>query len=720
MSLFLSRSGSACDAVRKGRTKHTMQTQSVTSWAFQPSLHLQQDLDELEKVVRQFQVGAISESEFRSIRVPAGIYEQRESGTYMLRVRAPAGGILPDQLRRLSLVSATWGNKVLHVTTRQEFQIHRVSIEAILPALRSLAAAGLSCKGGGGNTVRNITSCFESGICPEEVFDVAPYSVAVTERLLDDPVSFQLPRKYKVAFSACGLDCAGATIHDVGFIARVKDGVEGFAVYVAGGLGSKSRVADLLHDFIPAGDAFLVAEAIKRVFDKNGDRRNKHLARLRFLFERLGPDAFRALYEAELSALRASSPAPLEIRPFPKPSAAAAVGKPLPARNSAPAFYRWFDANVRPQKQPGYYLVNIPLTVGDLPSDVAEELSDVVASHGDGVLHATQSQNIALHWVPESGLLGLFDKLDAIGLATPGVPVLNNMVACAGASTCRLGICLSRGLAKAVHQELTDSEIALENLGDLSIHVSGCPNSCGRHPIASIGFSGGARRVDDRSVPYYSLHLGGRLEEGRTRLGTPVGAVPARNAPSLVRNLLAAWQASPEAGDFHRFVDNGGQDIARKLVDEHGQKPLFKPDDKFFYDWDAEKPFTLAGRGAGECSAGVFDLIEVDLANAREALEAGRLYVAALAASRALLITQSIKAKNDAEVFDHFQSGFIGQGFVDAALAGVVVAGRDASITPDPETAFAGSSGDVTTLVATVRVLYENLDSSLRFKTADT
>jgi sulfite reductase (ferredoxin) len=260
----------------------------------------------------------------------------------------------------------------------------------------------------------------------------------------------------------------------------------------------------------------------------------------------------------------------------------------------------------------------------------------------------------------------------------------------------------------------------LEKLGDLSIHVSGCPNSCGRHPIASIGFSGGARRVDDRSVPYYSLHLGGRLEEGKTRLGTAVGAIPARNAPALVRNLLAAWQASPEADDFHRFVDNGGQVIARKLLDEHGQKPLFKPDEKFFYDWDAGKPFTLAGRGAGECSAGVFDLIEVDLANAREALEAGRLYVAALAASRALLITQSLKAKNDAEVFEHFQSAFIGQGLVDAVLAGVVAEGLGSAASPEPESAFAGSSGDVTTLVATVRVLYENLDSSLRFKPAST
>ena len=259
-----------------------MQTSSARPWAFQPSPNFESEFDAFENVVSQFQAGAISDSEFRTIRVPAGIYEQRESGTYMLRVRCPAGGILPEQLRRLGVVAETWGNGILHVTTRQEFQVHRVQLASILRALRSMAEVGLSCKGGGGNTVRNVTACTESGVCPSEIYDVAPYAVATTERLLSDPVSFELPRKYKVAFSACERDCAGATIHDVGFVARMKDGTNGFAVYVAGGLGSKSRVGELLHEFVPAGDVGVISEAIKRVFDTNGDRRNKHLARLRF------------------------------------------------------------------------------------------------------------------------------------------------------------------------------------------------------------------------------------------------------------------------------------------------------------------------------------------------------------------------------------------------------------------------------------------------------
>ena len=288
------------------------------AWAFRVPAGQQTELDEFQKVLEQFKSKAMSEAQFRAIRVPMGIYEQRESGTYMLRVRFPAGGVSPDHLRCLGEVASTFGNGVLHITTRQEFQVHRVPLDSIMPALRLLAAAGLSTKGGGGNTVRNVTACADSGVCPGEVFDVVPYAIAITERIMADPLSFQLPRKYKIAFAACARDCPGATVNDVGFIARRQNGVDGFSVHVAGGMGGKSRVASLLHEFIPAPEAFLVAEAVKRVFDKHGDRRNKHLARLRFLVERLGLDKFRDLYDKELVVLRASAPAPLKIRPYPR------------------------------------------------------------------------------------------------------------------------------------------------------------------------------------------------------------------------------------------------------------------------------------------------------------------------------------------------------------------------------------------------------------------
>lgn len=674
------------------------------------------ELESFAAVVDRFKAGEISEAEFRIARVPMGIYEQRESGTYMLRVRFPAGGVLAEHLRKLGQVAAEFGNGILHVTTRQEFQIHRVPLDSIMPALRSLSSAGLSCKGGGGNTVRNITACAKTGVCPNQLFDVAPYAVSVTERLLPDPISFQLPRKYKIAFSACGKDCSGATVHDAGFIARSQNGVEGFAVYVGGGMGGKSRISSLLHDFIPASDSFVVAEAIKRVFDKHGNRKNKHLARLRFVVEKLGMDEFRKIYEAELAAVRGENPASLEVRPFPVRASREAAGAiPEGALKSA-FFAEWFKLNVSRQLQEGFYQVQIPLPLGDLSSEKASALADILAQHGDGNLYATQTQNVSLRWVTGRELPELQERLASIDLANPEVPVLRNLVACAGASTCRLGICLSRGLASALRRELMDGDLALESLGNLSINISGCPNSCGRHPIGNIGFSGATRRIEGKPVPYYAVQLGGRLQEGKTRFGTNVGAVPARNAPAFVRDLLSAWQKSPEASDFGAFVDNGGKEIAAGLIERHQQAPLSGQDSRFYFDWDASSPFSLAGRGSGECSAGVFDLIEVDLANAREALEAGRFYSAALSAARSLLITRGLQPKRDQESFELFQKHFVAEGLVDSSLGEVIAQGSQSASGQNPENTFAGAASDVTSLVASVRVLFENMDASLRLK----
>ena len=696
-------------------SEKNMSKQLKDTWAFRVSESTQAELDEFQHIVERFKSGAINEGQFRIVRVPAGVYEQRENGTYMLRVRFPAGGVTPSHLRRLGEVSAKFGNGMLHVTTRQEFQIHRVPLDSIIPALRSLAKAGLSTKGGGGNTVRNITACVDSGVCRDEVFDVTPYAVATTERLLADPLSLQLPRKYKIAFAACNKDCSGATMHDVGFVARKQNGVEGFAVYVAGGMGVKSRLSSLLHEFIPATETFVVAEAIKRVFDKNGDRKNKHLARLRFLVEKIGLPAFRELYEKELTGLRASHPAPLELRPLPQLTTALENGE---VKTDSAEFNRWFAHNVTPQKQPGFFLVQIPLTLGDIPASKAAALADILAAHGDNILWATQSQNARLRWITAAELPVAHQKLAALGLAEPEAPVLRNLVACAGASTCRLGICLSRGLAKAVRSELSASEVDLDSLGDFSIHISGCPNSCGRHPIGNIGFSGAARRVGGNLVPFYAVQLGGRLAEGKSRFGTNIGAVPAKNAPAFIRDLLAAWKKSPDTGDFHQFVDSGGGEIAGEILARYQEVPPIASRKEFYCDWDANALFSLAGRGQGECSAGVFDLIEVDLANARESQEAGRFYAAALAAARALLVVQRAQPRSDVETFALFQKHFIEAGLVDASLTAVIAAGVRAAAGANPAEKFDGLPADVAALVASVRLLHESLDSSLRFKTA--
>ena len=672
------------------------------------------DLERFKHETERLKNGAISAIEFRAFRVPHGVYEQREEGTFMVRVRCPAGQILPHQMRALARVARRYGNGVLHVTTRQDVQVHRVALDDLHPALVELYGAGLSAKGGGGNTVRNITACFDAGVCAKEAFDVAPHAVALTEFLLRDPLSYNLPRKYKIAFSGCSDDCAGATINDLGFIAKNRDTERGFAVYVGGGMGAHSRAAGLLEAFVPVQDVCVVAEAVKRVFDKHGNRKDKQKARLRFLIERIGLESFRGLYQAEIAALRTDGFELPQLRPSPRRE------RPVPHVEAAPAegFDTWLDRNTAPQKQRGYLLVHVPLPLGDVAADTLERLAAVVEAHGEGMARTTQWQNFVIRWVHENELAGLHRKLVEIDLANATPPIVRNTIACAGASTCKLGICLSRGLARAVTDELTGSELDLDALGDLNICISGCPNACGRHPIGRIGLFGAARRVGGRLVPHYIVQVGGRVGEGRTRLARGKETIPARNVPGLVAELLRAFRGSPQFPDYEAFLDAHDDEWVARLAGAHKRVPSFEEDNNYYFDWGAEAPFSLAGRGPGECGAGVFDLIEVDLASARDALKEGKLYAAVVLAARALLVTQGQEARDDGGALRLFTTHFLDAGLVAASFRELIENAERCAAVSAPERAFDADPATASALVAAVQDLYDGMDSSLRFRQA--
>jgi sulfite reductase (ferredoxin) len=568
---------------------------------------LREDLEKLREMVDAFKGGEVSAPYLQALRVPMGVYEQRESGTFMLRVRLPAGALLPQQMRGLADTAEKYGNGILHVTTRQDIQVHQVPLDAIYPALVALYDAGLSTKGGGGNTVRNITACHESGVCQREVFDVAPYAVALTEFLLSDRLSFELPRKFKIAFSGCSVDCAAAQANDVGFIAKQRGDSLGFAVYVGGGMGAYCRVADLLEEFAPPSDCHRIAEAVKRVFDRHGNRKNKHRARLRFLIDDIGLKEFRRLFEGELAVLKDAPPPSLNGRCLSQPERRRAANKghdptgPLEA-----SFESWRKNRVRLQKQEGYHVVDIPLFLGDVEAGVFYSMADMVEAYGEGVLRTTQWQNAVIRWVPTDELAPLHASLTRLNPTNSDVFTVRNIVACAGASTCKLGVCLSRGLAKAIADELLQSDLDLTRLGELGINISGCPNACGRHPTSQIGLFGAARRVGGRLVPCYGIRLGGRLTEGKARLASGKGVIPARNVPAFVRDFLEAFLTSTCSADFDAFLGDGGRAVEDGLVQEYREVPEFERDKNYYFDWGARELFSLAGRGPGECGAGVF------------------------------------------------------------------------------------------------------------------
>ena len=672
---------------------------------------LGEELEQLRQMAGQLKAGEIPAARFQAFRVPQGVYEQRENGTYMLRVRLPAGIMLPGQMAAVAEVARKYGNGQLHLTSRQDIQVHRVELDNIHPALVELAQAGLSTKGGGGNTVRNIAACPLAGVCPHEVFDVTPYVVSLTEQLLPDPLSAQLPRKYKIAFSGCGQDCAAATVSDVGFISKVRDGVDGFAAYTGGGMGARSRVAELLEEFVPASDAYRVAEAVKRVFDKHGNRKNRHHARLRFLIGDIGLDAFKKLYQVELDALPA---APVELRSVPvhAPAAGSAPQQPIAG------FEEWRKTHVSPQQQSGYVTVEIAPRLGVIDADQLTALAGIVDRYGEQTLRAANWQGAMLRWVAEEQLPALHAELSGIGLAGNRPAVLRRLVACAGASTCRLGICLARGLADAVTAKLEESGLDLsDGTGELSLNISGCPNSCGRHPVSQIGFSGAARRVGGRLVPHYVLNLGGHVEEGRTMLATGEVTLPARSVPAFLVDFLRAFQASPQHPDFNAFLAAGGRQVAEQVAQPYLHVPDFDEDKNYYYDWGAQELFSLAGRGPGECGAGVFDLIQVDLASAAEALEAGKLFAATALAARALLVTRGEQADGYGQALALFRTHFVEQNLVPAALHSLIERAVGAVNAADPEAAFTADAAEVGDLLAVVHKLYEDMGPSLRVAT---
>jgi sulfite reductase (ferredoxin) len=620
--------------------------------------------------VEEFLKGQTSAVAFRAYRVPMGVYEQRTAGKFMVRIRIGAGLVLPGQLEKIARLSKTYGNGIIHVTTRQDIQIHEVNIEDTPDVLEGLLEAGLSSRGGGGNTVRNITACPMAGICPDEEFDVTPYSIAAAEYLLQDRSSFNLPRKFKIVFSGCSKDCAFASVADLGFFAHIKDGIKGFSVYAAGGLGSNPGVAVKIEDFIKAEDVFIVAEAIKRLFDKHGDRANKHKARLRYVLARVRSDEFIKLYKQERDALRA------EGLPFEVPQIRD-IAYPLAADSVT---------------------IRLWLKNGDIPADDLSKVGQIAARYGQGLVRTTQLQDILITGVAKYDVDKVNSELKELSIDVFGGGP--KIVACTGAATCKLGLCLSRGLADAI-----SSKLKRNGQTDEVIRISGCPNSCANHYIASVGFQGRAKRINGRLMPFYDVLVGAKTVEGQAHLAERIGTVPARRIPDMLDEAFSNGTVDKELL----------KDLTAKYSDISSES---LPDD-YYYDYGSDEPFSLAGRGPGECGAGVMDVIKLDIDEAKDALDAAlvddeNIYQAIVASARALLVTVGLEPKKDREIFAAFTEHLIRPGWVKSQTQQLLDEAMDWRM-GDRE-----SLEDIVPLVREltrrVEELFLSLDANLKFK----
>jgi sulfite reductase (ferredoxin) len=552
----------------------------------------------------------------------------------MQRIKIPMGKMSADQLDVLADCAEEYSDRILHVTTRQDFQLHFVHIEDTPDMHRRLAAAGITTREACGNTVRNVTACPYAGVCRTESFDVTPYANALTFFLLGHDDTQDFGRKFKVAFSGCRENACGLTnFHDMGAIARTRvvDGktVRGFELVIGGGLGAVPYAAQLYDEFLPEEELLPVAQAMSRVFARLGERANRARARFKFVVKKLGIEETRRLIKEERA----------QLRPDPRWTAFLAdlhatdekplrPAGPLPAGALPEGFAAWRETNVVPQAQDGYVMALITLPLGDLTSEQGRALADVARKFTGDALRTTADQNMLLRWVSEADLPALYTALRDIGLAAAGAGTIADICACPGTDTCKLGISSSRSLAAELGKQLREAGIDRDpNAKHLHIKASGCFNSCAQHHVADLGFLGVSRNVGGRRVPHFQLVVGGQWENNGGSYGLAIGAVPSKRVPEVVKRLTERFSKERQGNEsFADFATRIGKKSIRALVEELQILPTYDQDPSNYSDWGDPREYTISDMGEGECAGEVVPYVEVELAAAeRELFEAQML-----------------------------------------------------------------------------------------------
>ena len=689
---------------------------------------LSNDISKFASLMEGYKEKKVSATEFKAYRVPMGIYEQRTNEVYMARVRTTGGVIYPKQLLQLMEIAINHHSNLLHLTTRQEIQIQNLELEDVEPILLKLKNVGLATKGGGGNTVRNIIVSEGSGIDQDEVFDVTPYAMALTSLLIAEADSYLLPRKLKIAFSSHDKRIEHAAINDVGLVARLVDGQRGFRVYVGGGGGAKPTVGWLLFDFLPAGDLHVLLKALKSFFSEHGNRKNRNQARMRYIFYRLGEDeTLRLIREYYAGAKENGTGIKLQKTVDERPSSLHIPETKALHIIESDEYVLWKKRYVTPQRQTGYSSVTIPVVLGNIPLDDQsyvlgfQKLLRFVDQFGEQTIRFTTAQNIRLRNLPDRAIPELFLILKEFVNEITAPSLIHRIVSCTGADTCRLGIGLSKGLARAIHRELLQSKLDLDRLSTVKIHISGCPNSCGQQVWADIGFSGKVLR-NDRSYPGYQIYLGASTYVD-PQLAEPLGSISAKDVPRFVHRLLDAYLSTiTQYVDFTSFAKAEGRDIALRLIEKFKQIPSFEEDKNYYFDWGAENLFSVATRGQAECSAGLFDMINVDLTSIKDykkqladerdaAKRNGLLHAIVYAASRMLLVTRGLDPNTPQEVYDLFIRHFIHSGLINKGFEPIVTTARD-----HPSADLGLLESEIYSLGDAVMELYAGMDDSLQFK----
>ena len=556
--------------------------------------------------------------------------------------------------------------------------------------MRKLEEVGLTTREACANTVRNVTACHLAGVCQGEVFDVTSYANTVAQHLLRNPLNQSLPRKFKIAFSGCNHDCAMTPIHDVGLLAKkTEDGTIGFRMVVGGGLGAAPRIARLLREFVPMDELIPSIEAVIKVFDNLGNRKNRSKARMKFVIEKLGFEEFRRRWETAYEDMFGAKPAhpPLKLLPHADPAPLIMPAKHgtngnggHPDGSPASSFATWRRTNVVKQRQEGFSAAVLRLPTGDITAEQMLVVADLAERYSNGNVRTTIGQNLIVRWVSDGQVEAFYQELEAHGLGQPGANKTEDIVACPGTDTCGLGITSSKGVARALAEVFPPGQVP-DDLKGTTIHISGCHNSCAQHHISTIGLHGVGKRIGDHIAPVYELHLGGRIN-GTAEVGQMTIKLPAKNVPSAISHLLDVYRRDRSDGEsLHAFIKRAGKPALKEELIGHSILPPYAEDPSYYFDWEAEEKFSLEDLGPGECAGGAIEMIDNRILEAEQELYQARIlaekhqfamainkaYRAVVAGAKALLVTEGIDPNTDADTlaeFDQFaarQNGLIPQ-----------------------------------------------------------
>ncbi|MEX0313881.1 MAG: HEPN domain-containing protein [Allomuricauda sp.] len=641
---------------------------------------VEKDIIELERKIRQFKGGELDEEKFRSLRLARGVYGQRQQGVQMVRIKLPYGKVTSKQLFRICDVSDEYSRGRLHITTRQDIQIHYVDLDRTPELWAELERDDVTLREACGNTVRNVTASETAGIDVDEPFDVSPYAHAVFQYFLRNPIGQEMGRKFKVSFSSSDADTGLSYMHDLGFIAKVKNGERGFKVMLAGGLGSQPRHADELYSFLPTDKIVPLMEGVIRVFDRYGERKSRAKARMKFLLKDIGLDGFKELLEQEQLAIPIQS-YPIDFESYPKP-VVANVEIPAVQIEENEEFQKWKSTNLVPQKQNGYVAIGIKVLLGDFYTDKARELAKLVQEYAAGEIRLSLRQNILIPYVKEELVPFFYSELKKLGFVEAGYNKALDITACPGTDTCNLGISSSTGIAEELERVIKAEYPQYISNPDVVIKISGCMNACGQHNMANIGFQGMSIRTKDKLVaPALQVLLGGgNFGNGKGRFADKVVKIPSKRGPQALRLILDDFNANGNGASFADYYWEKGEQYFYEFLKPLTDIENLTQDD--FIDWGTEEKYKKE-IGIGECAGVIVDLVATLFFESQEKIEkaeealaeekwAASIYYAyqsIVNSAKALLTSEKVKVNTHAGIIKDFDKLYVETGKIDLAIS---------------------------------------------------